>query len=150
MLALLWSEVPLFQERRIHAFAYGAPCSVCHEISQQERTKKHVTSIVIGDDIVSRLSLSSFKDLQRALIAMSPSLGVGEKADMIKVVGRTNKADKLFTAGTVILLHSEEFNGHPQVIDPVDTLHYIELSGDLFSVHTPNKYLDAVSKLHNP
>ena len=80
MLALLWSEVPLFQERRIHAFAYGAPCSVCHEISQQERTKKHVTSIVIGDDIVSRLSLSSFKDLQRALIAMSPSLGVGEKA----------------------------------------------------------------------
>ena len=139
----------MFRERRLHTYAYGAPCSVCHEISQKDFTKELVTSVVIGDDIVSRLSLSTFKELQRSLIAMSPDLSVSEKAEMIKEVGRLSKEDKLFSAGKVILLHSEEYKGIPQVVDPVDTLHYIELSSQLFSVHTPNNYLDAVAQLHH-
>ncbi|GBG29924.1 Lipase, putative [Hondaea fermentalgiana] len=150
VLTLLWARMPVFRERNIRAFAYGAPCTVSHDIARAPFTRKHVTSIIVGDDIVSRLSLSSFQDLQRGMIAMAPasSVPLAEKADIYANLERSKPEDKLYSAGRVYMLNSDEFGGEPLVeIDPVNILDAIELTSAMFSIHLPSEYVRSLREL---
>jgi len=152
ILTLMWSRMPVFRSRNIRAFAFAAPCSVCHRICRAPYTKRHVTSVILKDDIVARLSLSSFRDLQKAMIALAPSgtVPLSEKAQIYKQLERADPEEKLFSAGRVWMLKSEEFDGAPVVeVDPVDVLGSIELAPSIFSVHLPNEYLNAVNELRH-
>jgi hypothetical protein len=150
LLALLWARVPQFREANVRAWAFAAPCAVCARISQAPFTRKHVTSIVTGDDVVSRLGLATFKELQRAMVALAQPHNAGlDDADKEALLAQLPaEEDKLFCSGKVWWLSSREFQPHPIVeIDPVQELKSIELFDDIFAVHLPNNYLDALSAL---
>eukprot|EP00478_Filoreta_tenera_P001638 GABV01001671.1.p3 GENE.GABV01001671.1~~GABV01001671.1.p3 ORF type:complete len:113 (-),score=13.70 GABV01001671.1:38-376(-) len=63
--ALLWRDNPSLLNlpsveiaaQRIHAFSFGAPCTVSMDLSAS--TRDLITSIVVGPDLVGRLSLGS-------------------------------------------------------------------------------------------
>ena len=154
MLTLLWARLPVFRSRSVWAFSYAAPCCVCEDISQAPFTRRHVTSIVTGDDLVSRFGLATFRELQGAMMAMSALVPPGgatkstldEKREALG--GLPGEPDKLFCAGKVWWLNSREFEPHPIVeIDPVQELDKIELFPGLFAVHLPRSYLDTLAKL---
>mmetsp|Transcript_17529 Transcript_17529/g.34463 ORF Transcript_17529/g.34463 Transcript_17529/m.34463 type:complete len:696 (+) Transcript_17529:169-2256(+) len=150
LLTLLWARMPIFRDRNIRAFAYGSPCSVSHEIAQAPFTRKHITSIIVGDDIVSRLSLRSFQDLQRAMIAMAPASSVSkeEKSQIYASLERSKPEDKLYSAGRVYMLDSDEFGKEPLVeIDPVNILDAIELTESMFAIHLPNEYVRTLREM---
>eukprot|EP00516_Mucochytrium_quahogii_P000822 CAMPEP_0203763376 /NCGR_PEP_ID=MMETSP0098-20131031/16094_1 /ASSEMBLY_ACC=CAM_ASM_000208 /TAXON_ID=96639 /ORGANISM=" , Strain NY0313808BC1" /LENGTH=535 /DNA_ID=CAMNT_0050658131 /DNA_START=1211 /DNA_END=2818 /DNA_ORIENTATION=- len=151
VLSLLWARVDEFRKRNIHAYAFAAPCTLCPELAHAPFTKRHVTSVVVGDDVVARLSLSSFRDMQRAMVALAPMHSVSneEKLQVFKDLPRDEVKDKLFSSGSVYLLDSHEFHGRAVEVDAVRTLHSIELSSEMFSVHLPNQYMESISKLYN-
>jgi hypothetical protein len=150
LLALLWARVPQFRDSNVRAWAFAAPCAVCATISQAPFTRKHVTSIVTGDDVVSRLGLATFKELQRAMVALAQShnAALDDAAKQELLANLPAEEDKLFCGGKVWWLSSREFQPHPVVeIDPVQELNSIELFDDIFAVHLPSSYLDTLSAL---
>mmetsp|Transcript_18178 Transcript_18178/g.22423 ORF Transcript_18178/g.22423 Transcript_18178/m.22423 type:complete len:550 (+) Transcript_18178:108-1757(+) len=149
ILTLLWARMPEFRDRNICAFAFASPCSLCPELSQAPFTKRHITAVVIGDDVVARLSLSSFKDLQRALTTVAPLTEIPneEKVQIYKSLPRESLDQKLFSSGRVWVLDSEEHHGHHLEVNPMEFLHHIELSSSMFSVHLPSHYLQHLSDL---
>ncbi|KAJ3062155.1 hypothetical protein HK102_008861 [Quaeritorhiza haematococci] len=54
--------------RRVRCFAYSAPCTMGLELSRLCR--ELITSVVLGDDLVSRLSLGSVRDLKSVALRM--------------------------------------------------------------------------------
>ena len=149
LLALLWARVREFRDRNIHAYAFAAPCTLCPELAQAPFTKRHVTSVVCGDDIVSRLSLSNVKDMQRGMVTMAPLEYISniEKVELYKDLPREDVKHKLFCAGRVWLLEAEEFGMVPVEVDPIETLNCIQLTSGMFSSHMPHQYMQVVSKL---
>lgn len=147
LLTLLWAPMPVFKSRNIRAYAFGVPCCLCYEISQSPFARAHITSVVLGDDIVCRLSLSTFKELQRDLVALSEDFDFEEKMKILEKLPREDNAHKLFCPGRVLLLESTETNMIPCYVDPVTTLGHIELASDMFGVHRPDRYLEAMKKL---
>jgi len=148
VLTLMWARMPYFRKHNIRAFAFAAPCSVCEEISRAPYTKRHVTSVVTGDDIVSRLSLASFKDLQRALVTLAPrsDLPLKEKHKLLAKLPKEEK--RLYCAGRVWWLESEEYAPEPIVeVDPIKELHSIELFSNVVGVHLPHSYIRSLDKL---
>jgi len=149
LLTLLWARMPVFRARNIRAVVFAAPCSVCAQISQAPFTMRHITSVVTGDDIVSRLSLASFKDLQLEMMALanlSSSASTEERARALATVER--EADTLHCAGRVWWINSAEFAPEPMVeVDPVRELSAIELFNDLFTIHLPSAYLDTLADM---
>ncbi|GBG24482.1 Lipase, putative [Hondaea fermentalgiana] len=150
LLTLLWAQAEAFGARTndMHAFAFGAPCSLCHELAQSPFTRQFVTAVVVGDDFVSRLSFSTVFEVQQAVNAYA-SRGVSLSVDEIRDVYRTIKRDaienKLFSAGTVWLLDSDEFNMNPVEIDPRELLHSLEFSESFLTAHLPIRYLNAIA-----
>ncbi|KAG9284867.1 hypothetical protein G9A89_003790 [Geosiphon pyriformis] len=55
-----WSKLPL--GRRVHAYAFAAPCVMSAELSI--RSKPLVTSVAYGNDVICRLSLGHILDLR--------------------------------------------------------------------------------------
>uniref|UniRef100_A0A7S4S8V7 sn-1-specific diacylglycerol lipase n=1 Tax=Ditylum brightwellii TaxID=49249 RepID=A0A7S4S8V7_9STRA len=143
LLTLLWARIPVFRARDIHGYSYASPCCVCESISQAPFTRRHVTSVVFGDDLVSRLSLATFRELQRdiANISIKNNESSNQTTD-------ADDEEKLYCAGKVWWLESNEYKPHPIVeIDPVEDLHHIELFSDMLTTHLPWAYLDALEKL---
>ncbi|KAI9106246.1 hypothetical protein DFS34DRAFT_589493 [Phlyctochytrium arcticum] len=69
-LTLLWTDIHtgttsttggLPPGRPVHCYAFAAPCVVSPRIARA--TRQFITSIVVGDDLVCRLSLGSVRDL---------------------------------------------------------------------------------------
>jgi hypothetical protein len=72
LLALIWAQAPaLAHVELIRAVAFGAPCSLCHELSQAPFTRQVVTSFVLGDDFVARLSFGTVAELQRGIVTFA-------------------------------------------------------------------------------
>jgi hypothetical protein len=63
LLALLWKNDPILdsQERPMRCYAFAAPCVASKELT--ELGKGTVKSVVLGDDLVCRLSAGSVRDL---------------------------------------------------------------------------------------
>jgi hypothetical protein len=72
LLALLWAQAPaLAHVELIRAVVFGAPCSLCHQLSQAPFTRRIVTSFVLGDDFVARLSFGTVAELQRGIVTLA-------------------------------------------------------------------------------
>lgn len=147
VLALLWARIPLFLSRNVRAISYASPCVVCNAISQAPFTRRHVTSVVTGDDVVSRFGLATFRELQSKLLALAKSDDDGGDENM-EVTMPTNDDEKLYCAGRVWWLESKEYEPHPIVeVDPVQELYEIGLFPDMFAIHLPKAYLDTLEAL---
>jgi hypothetical protein len=145
VLALLWARIPLFLSRSVRAISFASPCVVCKDISQAPFTRRHVTSVVTGDDVVSRFGLATFRELQSKLLALAKS---DDGGDENMEVTPTNDDEKLYCAGRVWWLESKEYEPHPIVeVDPVQELYEIGLFPDMFAIHLPKAYLDTLEAL---
>lgn len=143
-LALLWARIPEFRSRNIHATAYASPCVVSPNISQAPFTRRHVTSVVTGDDVVSRFGLTTFREMQHCMIACAETYTNEEQVQL----PRHDKEEKLYCAGRVWWLESKEYEPHPIVeVDPVQELKEIGLFPDMFAIHLPNAYIASLEKL---
>jgi hypothetical protein len=158
ILTLLWSRIPEFQDRHIHAYAFAAPCSVSATISQSPWTRRHVTSVVMADDMVSRLGLVSFMELQTHMMALAQLSGADKSSSdrheqilqELEATGAmmAEEEEKLFCGGRVLWFHSPEWKPHAMVeIDPVQELKSLELFSDILAVHWPGSYVQALANL---
>lgn len=150
LLTLLWAQAEAFGPRTndMHAFAFGSPCSLCHELAQSSFTRRFVTAVVVGDDFVSRLSFSTVHDVQLAINAYAAKgfvLSVDEIREVYRTLEKDAMENKLFSAGTVWLLDSDEFNMNPVEIDPRELLHSLEFSESFLTAHLPIRYLNAIA-----
>jgi len=149
LLTLLWATIPLFRARNIQGYSYASPCSVCASISQAPFTRQHVTSVVYGDDLVSRLSLASFRELQRDIVATS--MEEDGNTSPTNTSSDAIEEEKLYCTGKVWWLESKEYEPHQIVeVNPVEHLQHIELFSDMIATHMPWAYLDALEKLDHP
>ena len=150
LLALLWARMPEFRKHNVRAISYASPCVVCEKVSQAPFTRRHVTSVVTGDDIVSRFGLSTFRELQRNMTALAnddDNENVSNTSGFVPV-RKDNNEEKLYCAGRVWWLESKEYEPHPIVeVDPVKELYEIGLFSDMFAIHLPKAYLDSLDKL---
>jgi len=148
LLTLLWAHADAFPDSDLHCFAFGAPCSLCKDLAQSSFVKKRVTSLVVGDDFVSRLSFSTVSEVNRAIWLFDGAgldLTDEEKRNIYESFERDLPENKLFAAGTCWLLDAEEFNHNPVEIDPRDLLHALEFSDTFLTAHLPLRYLRAIS-----
>ena len=151
LLALLWARIPQFRKCNVRAISYASPCVVCEKLSQAPFTRRHVTSVVTGDDIVSRFGLSTFRELQRSMMALAnnddESTSANEAARHSPPPPPENE-EMLYCAGRVWWLQSKEYEPHPIVeVNPVKELYEIGLFPDMFAIHLPKAYLDTLDKL---
>jgi len=153
LLALLWARIPEFRQRHVRAISYASPCVVCEKLSQAPFTRRHVTSVVTGDDIVSRFGLATFRELQQSMMALAKSNddvnAESMNVDLPSSLETANaNEEKLYCAGRVWWLESKEYEPHPIVeVDPVKELYEIGLFPDMFAIHLPKSYLDSLDKL---
>jgi predicted lipase len=159
ILSLLWARIPLFRTRRVRAISYASPCVLCKTLSQAPFTRRHVTSVVTGDDIVSRFGLATFREMQQKMLSlategenMDDEMNCGNDSDSVTTkVQETlppQDDDKLYCAGRVWWLESKEYEPHPIVeVDPTQDLNEIGLFPDMFAIHLPTSYLDSLDKL---
>eukprot|EP00511_Aplanochytrium_stocchinoi_P011734 CAMPEP_0204874614 /NCGR_PEP_ID=MMETSP1348-20121228/43535_1 /ASSEMBLY_ACC=CAM_ASM_000700 /TAXON_ID=215587 /ORGANISM="Aplanochytrium stocchinoi, Strain GSBS06" /LENGTH=492 /DNA_ID=CAMNT_0052030529 /DNA_START=31 /DNA_END=1509 /DNA_ORIENTATION=+ len=150
LLGLIWAKVPEFLERNLHVYAFASPCVFCPELSQAPFTKRLITSAVFGDDIVSRLCFSSFKDLQVSLGEMSKTktMGFEEKFEIWKNITKENPNQKLFPGGSVYYLNSLEYDSQlPVLVNPVEHFHTILLSKSMLRSHMPGHQMRILSQL---
>lgn len=69
LLAALWSDETFWRERRGHVYSFNAPCSLTVQRSQTLRDT--VTSVVMGPDVVSRLSYGALVNLVAVLRSLT-------------------------------------------------------------------------------
>uniref|UniRef100_A0A7S4J055 sn-1-specific diacylglycerol lipase n=1 Tax=Odontella aurita TaxID=265563 RepID=A0A7S4J055_9STRA len=147
LLTLLWARIPLFRERQIRAISFSSPCSVCSTLSRAPFTRRHITSVVFGDDIVSRLGLETFRELQCDIQALDLSTN-GKNQGEGPVIYPLEGEEKMYCAGRVWWLESKELEPYPIVeIDPVEELNAIELHPNMFSIHLPNACIEVLEGL---
>jgi len=146
LLCIFWSASEkgthrAFKHRKLHAYAFGAPCVVCQNISRDEWVQKRVTSIVLGSDLVCRLGLKSFLHLQEELLVRSRVNGCAEEC-------RSQvSCEQLFCPGKVWFLHPSSMN--PVRVDPVasEYLNTIQLTRTMLSDHMPASYAEAIGRI---
>lgn len=146
MLTMLWVKAERF-DCEVRCFAFGAPCSLSHEISQAPFTREHVVSIVVGDDFVSRLSFETVVEMERAVVAFASienNAGMTEEEKLDLYTALPKEPCKLFCAGRVWLLDSPEFNHLAMEIDPNLLFHSMELSETFLTLHFPHRYLKVI------
>jgi len=152
LLSLMWAGE--FKNRDVQSFSFAAPCVLCEDASQSEFVKSRVTSIVLGDDMVSRLSLGSFEDLVGACQELGRSAVLSEeKKKLVKRIRtrhRTRK-NKLFPSGNVYHIpYLSRYNKSSQevitaeIIDPCISLREILITPKMFSAHLPSNYLNSI------
>jgi len=144
LLTLIWARKEAFRSRstRIRGLAYGAPCSVCPDLASTPFTRKYVTSIVLDDDFVSRLSLgSATESFMHAIKLGQEKTGCLQRHTEIanEIVSEAEEL-KLYPAGQVFHLM------HNSTRDPT-SFSRINISSSMFTVHMPNRYYDEIKKL---
>ncbi len=165
LLCILWAASRTgthqqFVRRNLHSYSFGAPCSVCNEMSSDQYVQQRVTSVVLGNDFVSRLSLQSFMEMQETLLHITSNQKL-EAASRMEVKGSTDPIEKsqagfvpvrkLYPPGQVWYIHSEDQNSskyQPVLVNPVTTtfLNTVQITPNMFTVHMPNKYIEALSE----
>jgi len=162
LLCILWAASDNwthqeFTRRNLHAYAFGAPCAVCSEVSKDKWVRQRVTSVVLGDDIVSRISLASFQEMQEQLVSHASGKIADDqilKGDQIKLADgrlRTKATKKLYCPGQVWHLDPELDDATSQnralLINPVTSayLNTIQISPTMFSAHMPQRYVAAMA-----
>lgn len=126
LLTLQWHENNLFAKRNLHCFALAAPCVLCYKLVQLSILKKSVSSFVLGDDVLSRLSFSTVKEMGCSIARC------GSDADIVYELIE----DKLWPGGAVWLLNAKEFECKPQRIDPVEYLQSIQVNPSMIFYQT--------------
>jgi len=71
LLTLLW--LPVFPTTAVHCVAYSPPCILSVGAAKHPRVVSAITSVVISDDVVARLSLGSCLDLRDSLLRLHES-----------------------------------------------------------------------------
>eukprot|EP00479_Gromia_sphaerica_P001075 TRINITY_DN11234_c0_g1_i1.p1 TRINITY_DN11234_c0_g1~~TRINITY_DN11234_c0_g1_i1.p1 ORF type:complete len:236 (-),score=33.52 TRINITY_DN11234_c0_g1_i1:50-757(-) len=61
LLTILFSKDELYKNRKVHAYCFGSPCVVGHELSFT--SQDFITSIVLGTDVIARFSAGSIANL---------------------------------------------------------------------------------------
>jgi hypothetical protein len=176
LLALLWAQIPLFVSRNVRAISYASPCVVCSNISQAPFTRRHVTSVVTGDDVVSRFRLATFRELQEKLLQAAKNDNEDDVENTTSIMNGNDNVEmdesmddtcemvssesaippleqaedeKLYCAGRVWWLQSKEYEPHPIVqVNPVKELNEIGLFPEMFAIHLPKAYMDSLEKLN--
>jgi hypothetical protein len=162
LMCILWASSrnwthQQFVRKNLHAYCFGAPCSVCSVISSDQWVQQRVTSVVLGNDFVSRLSLQSFKEMQDKLIQIASS----HKLETAGVKGcndpkenaccRLSPVEKLYPPGQVWYIHSENRSTTPEYqeiyVNPTTAkfLNSIQITPSMFKVHMPERYIEALS-----
>mmetsp|Transcript_16715 Transcript_16715/g.19446 ORF Transcript_16715/g.19446 Transcript_16715/m.19446 type:complete len:596 (+) Transcript_16715:140-1927(+) len=150
LLALLWSKDDRFRSRgtSVHAYTYGSPGVLCNRVSQSDFVKERVTSVVLGEDIVTRLSLGSYDKFVRTCEALSGIHSPME--DYINVEDVEGIPDVLFPAGE--LIHIPYATPQCDKNDKVLLAQNIEnhalanilITKKMFKAHLPSQYLNGV------
>jgi hypothetical protein len=91
----------LFSRQVLQAISYASPCvlCVCNDISQAPFPRNHVTCVVVmGNDVVSRLGLATFRELQRQLVAIA-----GTIMNIMRIIVVVNMEMRISTWTTIVI-----------------------------------------------
>eukprot|EP01134_Creolimax_fragrantissima_P006851 CFRG6851T1 len=149
LLTLEWAKVPLFRQRSIHAYTFGTPQVLCSTIAQAPFTKRHVSTVIVGDDFAPRIGLGSFVELHLAIIHLAPavltSLSCEEKVCLLNEIPTELMYSKLSCAGSVWLIDSDACPDKRVIrIDPQERFTSLLLSIKSIFVHSVVEYKRAV------
>mmetsp|Transcript_15599 Transcript_15599/g.30185 ORF Transcript_15599/g.30185 Transcript_15599/m.30185 type:complete len:509 (+) Transcript_15599:106-1632(+) len=158
LLAFLWTKDPRLAKTQIEAVSFAAPCCVSHEIARSQFVKSRVSSFVLGDDLVCRLSLVSLEGFLRTCdeLASLTDDACPESGKTILERIRAecqSRTDRLFPAGRVFHLplqcryHPTRYDVYmAEEVDPALSMSDIVLTPKMFNVHLPSRYLNALRR----
>mmetsp|Transcript_16285 Transcript_16285/g.20888 ORF Transcript_16285/g.20888 Transcript_16285/m.20888 type:complete len:557 (+) Transcript_16285:144-1814(+) len=69
LITLMWARVPELSSARCYSVAQ--PCTVSRDIAESPMATSRIQSIILGDDLVPRLSLSNAHDMRNAVIRIA-------------------------------------------------------------------------------
>jgi hypothetical protein len=157
LLAMIYSQLPALRERNVRGYSFGAPCCMSGDLANAAATRERVTSVIIGDDVIARLSLASTEGLFQSINIVTASgaerLSAFDKSEQLERVRVATRArrDRMFPGG--LTFHIPELNRvNPdssavlgaEIVDPVLSFDRIVLSPKFMSAHLPSRYVHAI------
>mmetsp|Transcript_14879 Transcript_14879/g.18405 ORF Transcript_14879/g.18405 Transcript_14879/m.18405 type:complete len:628 (-) Transcript_14879:1164-3047(-) len=147
LLALRWAQDKRFLHRnvKVHAYTFGSPGILCENLSQSQFVQNHVTSVVLGEDFVTRLSLGSYDKFVRTceqLAEIEPCSSVETKSG--------KEEELLFPGGRVIRIPyaTPQCDKNDKVLITQEikncSLSDILLTKKMFKAHLPSQYMNGV------
>jgi len=132
----------------VDAVSFAAPPVMSHNLSQLSTTRNTVTSLVLGDDVVPRLSeqnLELFLRICHKLSNCAPKCNQDEKTFLVEsLVTEAEMLDSnpLVPGGKTIHITED-------LVEEVDSKSFgvIRLSQDVLNLHLPSNYLNALRRI---
>mmetsp|Transcript_1439 Transcript_1439/g.1991 ORF Transcript_1439/g.1991 Transcript_1439/m.1991 type:complete len:505 (+) Transcript_1439:230-1744(+) len=154
LLALIWTQIPLFMSRGVHAYSFASPSCLSYDLARSTFVKKHATSLIVGDDVVCKLNIGTTIDLLQACDALAADdLDLAKKKRIWKRFREKASLtdNKLFPGGTVYHIplkkryNDDCFEVHSaEEVDPAKATNEIILTPKMFQVHLPLNYMNAL------
>jgi len=163
LLAALWRDAGRFPGVDVQCMAFACPQVLDQQLAAA--LSNHTTSVVVGDDMVPRLSLASAMDLREVLLRLSDpeAFGLPEVFAANEVLAAEARGDtgtlevayaairraafmsskQLAPAGRLIHLAP----GSIPCIASSENFNELIISRDMASAHMPHRYLAAIQEL---
>ena len=159
LLTGLWQDRRPFPGAAVHCLAYACPQVLDPALAAALRP--HVTTFIVGDDVVPRLSLATVLDLRDALLCLRTPQAYGvsppDAPDVLGAIGRGDvdaaqlyravregacrAAGRLCPAGRLIALAPGA--AVPREVGP-DHVAELRVSGDMLAAHMLFRHLEAL------
>lgn len=163
LIAALWRDFSVFPGVDVRCFAFACPQVLDAELANA--VSNHTTSVIVGTDIVPRLSLATAYDLREALLQIrSPDAhGLPESCGTSALLDAESRGDtqaladahaaikrsactssrRLYPAGLLVLWPPANLHAGPQIASH-ESVDEILIARDMAGSHMPRNYLLAL------
>lgn len=163
LIAALWRDFGLFEGVDVRCFAFACPQVLDADLALA--VSNHTTSVIVGADMVPRLSLATASDLREALLHIrTPSAyGLPESCSSASLLGAEARGDaqalaaaheairrractsprRLYPAGRLVFFPGGDDPGECRTINP-EFIDELIISRDMAGAHMPPRYLAAL------
>eukprot|EP01062_Namystynia_karyoxenos_P025332 TRINITY_DN19950_c0_g1_i2.p1 TRINITY_DN19950_c0_g1~~TRINITY_DN19950_c0_g1_i2.p1 ORF type:complete len:705 (+),score=246.74 TRINITY_DN19950_c0_g1_i2:83-2116(+) len=153
VLCELWHHRATFPGHKIKCYSFAAPC--CFDRETALSATPRVVSLIVGDDVVPRLSLGSAERLAASLASVQSALEQEQEPPATHAALHADASERLarmdchaphIPAGVLVHIGKD---GVPRICEDPEEFEEMRINpSEMFSSHLPNAYFGALHSLH--